>query len=127
VKATLQIFAEMVATVTLNTAKMDKAAKCGFLTATDLAYYLVNRGVPFREAHEIVGKLVSYCEESNMQLEYLSLKQLKQFCPEFGYDATKILSVQSSVLAKDILGGTAPSRVKEAIKRARKNLTPRKA
>jgi len=127
VKATLGIFAEMVATLTVNTAKMDKAAKCGFLTATDLAYYLVNHGVPFREAHEIIGKLVAYCEESNMQLEYLSLQQLKQFSEKFGYDATKILSAQSSVLAKDLVGGTAPGRVKEAIKRARKNLTAHKA
>jgi len=123
----LGIFAEMVATLTVNTAKMDKAAKCGFLTATDLAYYLVNHGVPFREAHEIIGKLVAYCEESNMQLEYLSLQQLKQFSEKFGYDATKILSAQSSVLAKDLVGGTAPGRVKEAIKRARKNLTAHKA
>ena len=127
VKATLSIFAEMVATVKINADKMDKAAKKGFLTATDLAYYLVNRGVPFREAHEVVGKIVAYCVDSNMQLEYMSLQQLKKFSKDFGYDATKILSAQSSVQAKDCIGGTAPKRVKEAIKRAQKNLAAHKA
>ncbi|MFH1362449.1 MAG: argininosuccinate lyase, partial [bacterium] len=71
--------------------------------------------------------IVAYCEESNMQLEYLSLKQLKQFSKEFGYDATRILSTKSSVLNKDVVGGTAPKRVKEAIKRARKNLAAHQA
>lgn len=122
VKAVLAIFQEMVATTKINEKQMDKSAKKGFLTATDLAFYLVGRGVPFREAHNIVGKIVAYCEESNMQLEYMSLKQLKQFSKEFGYDATRILSAQSSVASKDLPGGTAPNRVKEAIKRARKHL-----
>ncbi|MFH1683592.1 MAG: argininosuccinate lyase, partial [Candidatus Margulisiibacteriota bacterium] len=127
VKSVLAIFREMVATVKINDKQMDQSAKKGFLTATDLAFYLVGRGVPFREAHNIVGKIVAYCEESNMQLEYMSLKQLKQFSKEFGYDATRFLSAQSSVASKDILGGTAPSRVKEAIKRARKHLAHDKA
>jgi argininosuccinate lyase len=92
------------------------------LTATDLAYYLVRRGVPFREAHAIVGKVVAYCEESNMQFEYLSLTQLKQFSDAFSYDVTRVLSAESSIASRDMLGGTAPVRVKEAIKRARKEL-----
>jgi argininosuccinate lyase len=127
VKAALSIFAEMVSTIKINEQQMDRSAKKGYLTATDLAFYLVRRGVPFREAHKTVGKIVAYCEESNMQLEYLSLQQLKQFSKEFGYDATRILSAQSSVNSKDVVGGTAPSRVKEAIKRARKNLLHDKA
>ncbi len=127
VKAVLEIFPEMLATIKVNAQQMDRASKKGYLTATDLAYYLVDRGVPFRDAHGVVGKLVSYCEESNMQLEYLSLKQLKQFSNKFGYDATRILSAKSSVASKDVVGGTAPKRVKEAIKRARKNLLHDKA
>jgi len=118
----LAIFEEMLATTKINGAQMEKDAKKGFLTATDLAYYLVGRGVPFREAHAIVGQIVSYCEESNMQLEYLSLTQLKQFSENFTYDVTRILSSESSVSSKDIIGGTSPAMVKEAIKRARKDL-----
>jgi len=122
VKSVLSIFPEMLATAKVNAEVMSAAAKKGFLTATDLAYYLVRRGVPFRDAHGIVGKIVAYCEESNMELEYLSLKQLKQFSDAFTYDVTRILSTESSVANRDLPGGTAANRVKEAIKRARKDL-----
>lgn len=127
VKSVLAVFAEMVATMKVNGDSMLKAAKKGFLTATDLAFYLVRRGVPFREAHNIVGQLVAYCEDSNMELEYLSLNQLKEFSDAFSYDVTRILSAESSVAARDMVGGTAPNRVKEAIKHARKNLAAGKA
>ncbi|MFA6430833.1 MAG: argininosuccinate lyase [Candidatus Margulisiibacteriota bacterium] len=123
----LTIYAEMIATLKINGDKMAAAAKKGFLTATDLAYYLVRRNVPFREAHEIVGKIVSYCEQNNMQLEYLSLKQLKEFSEFFTYDVTRVLSAESSIASRDIIGGTASNRVKEAIKRARKDLLHDKA
>jgi argininosuccinate lyase len=126
-RSSLKIFEEMVSTMKVHADVMEGAAKKGFLTATDLAYYLVGRGVPFREAHRIVGEIVSYCEDSNMELEYLSLTQLKQFSDAFTYDVTRILSSRSSVTAKDIVGGTSPSRVKEAIKRARKDLVSDKA
>jgi argininosuccinate lyase len=122
VKSVLAIYPEMLATGKINAEVMSAAAKKGFLTATDLAYYLVRRGVPFREAHSIVGKIVAYCEESNMQLEYLSLQQLKQFSEAFTYDVTRYLSSESSVASRDLPGGTAGVRVKEAIKRARKDL-----
>jgi len=122
VKAVLSIFAEMLASIKVKSEVMNSAVRKGFLTATDLAYYLVRKGIPFREAHQIVGKIVAYCEESNMQLEYLSLSQLKQFSEVFGYDVTRYLSAESSVAARDLPGGTAPNRVKEAIKRARKIL-----
>ncbi|MEA3493076.1 MAG: argininosuccinate lyase [Candidatus Margulisiibacteriota bacterium] len=121
-KGSLSIFEEMIAATKILPEEMTKAAKKGYLTATDLAFYLVNRGVPFREAHKIVGKIVAYCEDSNMELEYLSLKQLKQFSKDFTYDATRILSAVSSVASKDLPGGTATKRVKEAIKRARAKL-----
>ena len=87
----------------------------------------MRRGVPFREAHEIVGKIVAYCEDSNMELEYLSLQQLKQFSEFFSYDVVRILSSESSVISKDVVGGTSPNQVKEAIKNARKNLLHDKA
>ena len=122
VKRVLAILAPMMATAKINKEVMTAAARKGFLTATDLAYYLVKRGVPFREAHGIVGQIVAYCESSNMQLEYLSLQQLKQFSDAFTYDVTRILSAESSIANRDLPGGTAGSRVKEAIKRARKEL-----
>jgi argininosuccinate lyase len=127
VKSVLAIFAEMVESMKVNQEQMLKAAKKGFLTATDLAYYLVRRGVPFREAHQIVGRIVNYCEDSNMELEYLSLNQLKEFSDAFSYDVTRILSSESSVASRDLPGGTAPHQVKEAIKHARKNLAAHKA
>jgi argininosuccinate lyase len=126
-KASLVIFEEMLSTTKIHPEEMTKAAKKGYLTATDLAYYLVGRGVPFREAHSIVGKIVAYCEDSNMELEYLSLQQIKQFSGAFTYDATRILSAASSVARKDLPGGTAPKKVKEAIKRARTKLLHDKA
>jgi len=118
----LSILDEVLATTKINREQMERSAKKGYLTATDMAYYLVRKGIPFREAHRIVGKIVFYCEESNMELEYLSLQQLKQFSDLFGYDAMRILSAKSSVENKDIPGGTAPNQVKEAIKNARKKL-----
>jgi len=127
VRGVLSIFTEMLASAKFNAEVMTAAARKGYLTATDLAYYLVRRDVPFREAHAIVGKIVAYCEESNMQLEYLSLTQLKQFSPVFTYDVTRVLSAESSIANRDLPGGTAASRVKEAIKRARKDLAHDKA
>lgn len=127
VKSVLAIFPDMLATAKFNGEVMTAAARKGFLTATDVAYYLVRRGVPFREAHGIVGKIVAYCEESNMQLEYLSLKQLKQFSDAFTYDVTRILSAESSIANRNMPGGTATIKVKEAIKRARKDLAANKA
>ncbi|MBN2057914.1 MAG: argininosuccinate lyase [Candidatus Saganbacteria bacterium] len=127
VRTVLDVFGEMLASINFNAEQMGRSAKKGYLTATDLASYLVRRNVPFREAHKIVGEIVAYCEESNMELEYLSLKQLKQFSDKFSYDATRILSAQSSVNSKDVPGGTAPNRVKDAIKHARKHLLHDKA
>jgi argininosuccinate lyase len=127
IKTSLAIFEEVLSSIKINPEEMAKAAKKGFLTATDLAFYLVGRNVPFREAHRIVGEIVTYCSDSNMELEYLSLQQLKKFSNAFTYDATRILSVVSSVTAKELPGGTAPKRVKEEIKRARTKLLHDKA
>lgn len=127
IKGCLSIYTEMLKGLEVNKEKMEKAVKKGFLTATDLVYYLVNKGVPFREAHHIIGELVSYCEDSNMQLEYVSLPQLKEFSPKFGYDVQRYLTAEASVKSKNIIGGTAPQKIKEAIKRARKDLLHAKA
>ncbi|MBU0687498.1 MAG: argininosuccinate lyase [Candidatus Margulisbacteria bacterium] len=123
VQASLKLMTEMLATAKFNDKEMLDAARKGFLTATDLAFYLVNKGVPFRKAHEIVGKIIAYCEDANMQLDYLSVQELKKFSDRFSFDAQKIISTESSIASKDIYGGTATVRVKEQIKIARKKLT----
>ncbi len=127
IKGCLSIYTEMLKGLEVNKDRMEKAVKKGFLTATDLVYYLVNKGVAFREAHHIIGELVSYCEDSNMQLEYVSLQELKNFSPKFGYDVQRFLTAEASVKSKDNIGGTAPQKIKEAIKRARKDLLHAKA
>ncbi len=124
--SSVTLFKEMLATLKFNKEKLLAAAKKGFLNATDLAYYLVRKGVPFRDAHEVVGKIIAYCEEANMELEYMSLQELKKFSDQFGYDAQGILSVESSIESKDVLGATSSRRVKEAIKEARKRLSREK-
>jgi len=126
-KACLNIMAEVLKTLRVNKDIMTKAAGKGYLTATDLVYYLVRKGISFRSAHEIVGKIVSYCEGSNMELAYVSLAELKTFSDKFSYDVMRILSAESSVSSKDVHGGTAPNKVKEAIKRARADLLHGKA
>ena len=126
-KACLGIMAEMLKTMRVNKEVMAKAAQKGYLIATDLVYYLVRKGISFRAAHEIIGKIVSYCEESNMDLTYISLSQLKNFSDKFSYDVTRYLTIENSVASKDIHGGTAPNQVKEAIKRARTDLLHGKA
>ncbi|NQU17836.1 MAG: argininosuccinate lyase [Candidatus Saganbacteria bacterium] len=126
-KNCLSLYIEMLRKIKVNSERMDKAVRKGFLTATDLAYYLVNKGVAFREAHRIVGEIVAYCEDSNMELEYVSLKQLKKFSDKFTYDVQRVLTAEESVKNKSGIGGTAPERIKEAIKSARANLVNAKA
>lgn len=121
-KKCLGIFNEMISTLKVHEDKMKNAATKGFLTATDLAYYLVRKNVPFRKAHEIVGKIIAYCEESNMQLDYISISELKKFSDKFSYDASRVLSAESSIAAKDVIGGTSTGRVKEAIQNAKKKI-----
>ncbi|MBI5701564.1 argininosuccinate lyase [Candidatus Saganbacteria bacterium] len=127
IKACLSVMTEMLKTMKINKELMVKAVKKGFLTATDLVYYLVRHDVPFRAAHDIVGKIINYCIESNMDLEYVSLSELKKFSDRFSYDVTRYLSAESSTESKDVHGGTAPKQVKEAIKRARNDLLHGKA
>ena len=123
VHSSLKLMVEMLATAKFNEKEMTDAARKGFLTATDLAFYLVKKNVPFRKAHEIVGKIISYCEDANMQLDYLSVKELKKFSDRISFDAQKIISIESSVESKNIFGGTSTVRVKDAIKAARKRIT----
>ncbi|MBI2860544.1 MAG: argininosuccinate lyase [Chloroflexi bacterium] len=119
--ATLEVFAGMVSTLKVNPAATRKAAERGYILATDLADYLVRKGVAFRTAHDIVARLVSRAAQAGKSLSELTLAEYKGFAPEFDEDILAI-SVESSIAARDVPGGTAPGRVKQAIAEARKVL-----
>jgi argininosuccinate lyase len=122
-KGSLKVFADMVPAITCNSDKMRAATLQGFATATDLADYLVRKGVPFRDAHEIVGKSVALGVETGRDLAEMSLDELRQFCDAIGEDVFEVLTLEGSVAARDHIGGTAPSQVRDAIKRAKARLT----
>ena len=91
----------------------------GFATATDLADYLVRKGMPFRDAHEVVGRAVRAGVESGRDLAEMSLEELQRFSPTIAADVFDVLSLEGSVAARDHLGGTAPNQVRAATERAR--------
>ena len=87
-------------------------------TATDLADYLVGKGIAFRDSHEIVGKSVAYGIAENKDLSEMSLEELQQFSDQISDDVFNVLTLQGSVAARDHIGGTAPDQVRAAAKRA---------
>ena len=101
---------------------MREAARRGFSTATDLADYLVRKGVAFRDAHEIVGKAVKRGIELGKDLSQMSLAELQAFSPVITADVFAVLTLEGSVAARNHLGGTAPTQVRAAIARARARL-----
>jgi argininosuccinate lyase len=101
---------------------MRAAALKGYATATDLADYLVVRGVPFRDAHEVVGRAVQRAVERGVDLSQLELEVLRSFSPLIEQDVYGVLSLEGSVAARDHLGGTAPAQVRSALERARSRL-----
>ncbi|MES2633390.1 MAG: argininosuccinate lyase [Pseudomonadota bacterium] len=121
-KDTLRIFAEMIGGITVQAEAMEKAALRGYATATDLADYLVKKGLPFRDAHEIVAHAVKAATSHNCDLSELPLTVLQGFHPEIGKDVYDVLSLRGSLNARDILGGTAPAQVRAQIARHRARL-----
>jgi len=119
---TLAVFAELVAGIRVRPESMRTALRQGFATATDLADYLVKKGLPFRDAHEAVALAVRAAEEKGCDLAELGLDTLRGFSPLIGADALAALSVEGSLAARAHVGGTAPTRVREAIARARQAL-----
>jgi argininosuccinate lyase len=113
------VFAELIAGLEPVPEAMRAAALEGFATATDLADYLVRKGVPFRDAHGIVARAVREAEAVGCDLSGLPLAVLKRFSPAIGDDVFAALTLEGSVAARDHLGGTAPRRVKAAVARAR--------
>ncbi|MDO8519127.1 MAG: argininosuccinate lyase [Deltaproteobacteria bacterium] len=120
--ACVKILTEMVPHLNPNAEKMAQAAEEGFLLATDVADYLAGKGLPFREAHEVSGKLVRDCIEKGTVLEKLSLSELKKYSDLFGEDVKSWLSVEASINRRKSVGGTARSEVKNQISRAKKIL-----
>jgi argininosuccinate lyase len=121
-KGSLKIFAAMIPAIRCRKQAMRAAAMQGFATATDLADYLVRKGVAFRDAHEVVGKAVAFGVSQQRDLSQLSLPELQQFCDRIEQDVFEILTLEGSVAARDHIGGTAPEQVRAAITRARRRL-----
>ncbi|MEJ2612421.1 MAG: argininosuccinate lyase [Candidatus Thiodiazotropha sp.] len=122
VKGSLKIFAAMIPAITCRKDVMRKAAMQGFATATDLADYLVRKGIPFRDAHEVVGKAVAFGVSEGRDLSEMSLAELQTFSAEIDQDVFKVLTLEGSVSARNHIGGTAPEQVRAAIIRARERL-----
>jgi argininosuccinate lyase len=119
----LRVFAGMIPGMKVKRENLARAAASGFSTATDLADYLVRKGVPFRDAHEIVGKVVRLALDSKRDLPDIGLDEFKRLSPVIGKDVYGVLTVEGSLKARNHLGGTAPAQVKAAIKRARKRIS----
>ncbi|KJS75788.1 MAG: argininosuccinate lyase [Desulfotomaculum sp. BICA1-6] len=122
VKKCLQAFRPMVATMRVKDNNMAQAARGGFTNATDLADYLVQRGIAFREAHEIVGRAVAYCLEHQKSLEELSLEEYHQFSPAIEAGVYQAIDIARCVEGRSVTGGPAPTAVQEAIRAARERL-----
>jgi argininosuccinate lyase len=121
-KDTLRIFAEMAGGITVQPEAMEKAALKGYATATDLADYLVKKGLPFRDAHEVVAHAVKAAQAQGVDLSELPLAALQQFDPGIGQDVFEALSLRGSLNARNTLGGTAPVQVRAQIARHRVRL-----
>ena len=119
---TLRIFADMATGITVKPEAMAAALKQGYATATDLADYLVKKGLPFRDAHEAVALAVRAAEKRGCDLPDFSLSELQAFSPLISEDVYAVLTVAGSLAARNHIGGTAPGQVKAAIARARSSL-----
>jgi len=117
VRDTLTIFVELVDGIRVNAPAMRAAALQGFATATDLADYLVKKGVPFRDAHDTVAAAVRHCETRQCDLADLSVADLQAFHPAIAADVQQILTLEGSIAARQHVGGTAPARVMEEARR----------
>jgi len=122
VKGCLTIFERVIDTLVFNSERMRAASASGFMTATDAADYLVRKGVPFRTAHEIVGRIVLFCEKNGLTLSDLKLEDWRSFSPLFDEDVMDAVDLDASVSARDVYGGTAYNRVVEQIELAKKLL-----
>ena len=119
----LRAFADMIPAIKPKQKNMRAAALKGFATATDLADYLVKKGMPFRDSHEVVGKAVAFGIEQGRDLSEMSLEELQQFNSNIGEDVFAVLTLEGSVASRNHIGGTAPEQVRKAIMLAREKLS----
>ncbi len=119
---TLRVFVEMVPGITVKAESMERAALRGYATATDLADYLVKKGVPFRDAHEAVAHAVKHAITTGVDLGDVPLAELQRFHPLVGADAVAALSLRGSLASRNVVGGTAPDQVRAQIARHRARL-----
>jgi argininosuccinate lyase len=124
-QGSLRVFGDMMPTVTVKRATMATAATQGFSTATDLADYLVRKGIAFRDAHEIVGRAVRHGVDTNKDLAAMTLEELQAFSELIDDDVFTVLTLEGSMAARNHLGGTAPAQVNDAITAARERLGKR--
>ena len=117
--STLEVFAEMVKTIRVNAKRIHEAIKKDYILATDLADYLVKRGMPFREAHGVVAKLSEYAINKGKSFHELSLSEYHDFSPLFGKEVYNI-TLESSIAARNVIGGTSPQQVEITLTRVRK-------
>jgi argininosuccinate lyase len=122
VSISLRTAAIVLDNLTVNEDRTRDAATKGYLNATELADYLVKKGVPFRTAHEIVGRAVLFAIDRGVELNELSIETLQEFSPEIGEDVVVALSLDATLAAKDTIGGTSPERVAAALTGARSYL-----
>jgi len=122
--STLEVFTGMVKTLQIKAENARRAVEQGYILATDLADYLVKKGEAFRTAHALVARLVSYAMAKNKPFGELSLAEYKNFSPLFGQDVYSI-TIESSIAARDIIGGTAPGQVARALAAAKKTIGAR--
>ncbi len=123
-KDTLRIFCEMASGIVVKPEAMERAARKGYATATDLADYLVKKGLPFRDAHEVVAHAVKAAQAEGLDLSELPLATLQGFNATIGGDVYEVLSLRGSLNARNVLGGTAPAQVRAQVARHRARLTP---
>ena len=118
----LRTAANVLDNLEVNEEKARTAASTGYLNATELADYLVKKGVPFREAHEAVGKIILYALQQGREIHELTMDELRQFSNKIDPDVFKSLELDATLEAKDVTGGTSPKRVKQALKAAKRYL-----
>src|SRR5688572_5428936 len=123
VKNCLDVTTTVMRNVRLNEARMSAAASTGYMNATELADYLVRKGIPFREAHEIVGRIVMHALSRGLELHELSVEEMRTLSPSIDHDVLSSLSLERTLQTKSQLGGTSADRVTEALSAARRSLT----
>ncbi len=122
VKSCLELNTEMLKKIHFNKSAMEKALHGGFITATDIADYLARKGMPFRDAHEISGRIVSYAEDKGTEIEELGFKEIKKFSKLIEVDIFEYISVQGSIESRNSYGGTATDNVRKMITQAKRRL-----